>query len=276
MKYFEFLIDVETAYPGEVAIWSPIITAELAEIGFESFVEEGNVLKAYVQEENMDHNALEDLFCLQQKNYTFQEIENQNWNAEWEKNYTAINVDNQCVIRADFHPKQPVEFDILINPKMSFGTGHHETTHMMTSFVLETSCENKDILDMGCGTGVLAILAKMKNAAYVEAIDNDEWAFENSADNIRLNKQEITCKLGDASLLGNHSFDIILANINRNILLNDMPEYVKNLKENGLIFFSGFYTMDIEKIEAKANELGLQLLDQKERNDWVSLKFQKA
>jgi ribosomal protein L11 methyltransferase len=276
MKYYEFIINTNEAFGDEKELMSPILTAELADLGFESFVEEENFLKAYILEEELKEESIADLYCLNGKSYQLTKVKDQNWNEEWEKNYPLIQVGDSCCIRASFHPKQEVEYDILINPKMSFGTGHHETTFLMTSFLLENEVKDQKVLDMGCGTAVLGILAKMKGASYVEAIDIDEWAFENSIENTELNNQDIVCKLGGAEVISDVVFDTILANINRNILLNDMEAYSAKLKSGGQIFLSGFYHSDIETLVNHCSQFGLELINQKEKNHWVSLQLIKA
>ncbi len=276
MKYVEFSINPTTEFKEQAAIYKDILTADLADIGFESFTEENNFFKAYALDENFEKSNL-NFDYLDGKFYEVKPVIEQNWNEEWEKNYPSIVVEDRCIIRADFHEKpEGIEYDLLIVPKMSFGTGHHETTYLMTSFLMDEDVANKSVLDMGCGTAVLAILASKKGAKYVEAIDIDNWAYENTVENCQLNNTDsIICKLGDASLLGEKTFDVILANINRNILLADMPAYSDVLNIGGTIFFSGFYETDIPKIEKRANEVGLTLIDTKVKNHWTSLKMIK-
>jgi ribosomal protein L11 methyltransferase len=183
-------------------------------------------------------------------------------------------VDGKCHVRAPFHPKTNAEFDIIIEPKMSFGTGHHETTHMMIQHLLETDVTNLKTLDMGCGTAILAILAEMKGAKPIDAIDIDNWCYLNSIENTQRNNcQEITVYEGDANLLKDKNYDVIIANINRNILLNDMQQYVDSLKKDGILLLSGFYTEDIPFIVASCTEKGLTFVKKFERNNWVSLKY---
>jgi ribosomal protein L11 methyltransferase len=197
-----------------------------------------------------------------------------NWNAEWEKNFNPIVVGDQCAIRAPFHDPFDVKYDIIIEPKMSFGTGHHETTHMMIEHILASDFTNKSVLDMGCGTGVLAILSKKNGAEVVEAIDIDNWCYLNSLENISRNDcAEISVLQGDASLLKGKRFDVIIANINRNILLKDLSTYAACLNENGSLFLSGFYDSDCELIESSCLKLGLKFETKRIRNSWVALKF---
>lgn len=263
-----------------IELGSEILIAELGEKAFESFIETETGISAYVQKDLWSETILEDIQILDNPefkiNYTFEEIEQVNWNEEWEKNFEAIEVDGKCHVRAPFHEKTNAEYDIVIEPKMSFGTGHHETTHMMIQHILETDFTNKKTLDMGCGTAILAILAEMKGAQPIDAIDIDNWCYLNSIENAeRNNCKHISVYEGDASLLVGKKYDIIIANINRNILLNDMQQYVDCLNENGILFLSGFYTEDIPVISESCTSKGLTYVKQFERNNWVALKFVK-
>ena len=257
---------------------SEILVAELGELPFESFIESDFGVVAYIQKQFWIENILEDLHILNSPefvvSYTIQEIEQVNWNEEWEKNFEAIEVDGICHVRAPFHPKTDAEYDIVIEPKMSFGTGHHETTHMMIQHLLETDVAGKKTLDMGCGTAILAILAEMKGAQPIDAIDIDNWCYLNSIENVaRNNCSQITVYEGEAALLKNKQYDVIIANINRNILLNDMQSYVDCLNKNGILLLSGFYNEDIPFIDASCTEKGLTYVKKFERNNWVSLKY---
>ena len=263
-----------------VELGSEILIAELGEKAFESFIETETGISAFVQKELWDTNILEDIQILSNPEfkieYTFEEIEQVNWNEEWEKNFEPIDVDGKCHVRAPFHEKTNAEYDIVIEPKMSFGTGHHETTHMMIQHLLETNLVGKKTLDMGCGTAILAILAEMKGAQPIDAIDIDNWCYLNSIENAeRNNCKHISVYEGDASLLKGKKYDVIIANINRNILLNDMQQYVDCLNENGILFLSGFYTEDIPVISENCTTKGLTYVKQFERNNWVALKFVK-
>ncbi len=257
---------------------SEILVAELGELPFESFVENELGVTAYIQKQLWNENVLEDVRILNSPefviSYTIEEIEQVNWNEEWEKNFEAIEVDGICHVRAPFHPKTDAKFDIIIEPKMSFGTGHHETTHMMIQHLLEIDVTGMKTLDMGCGTAILAILAEMKGAQPIDAIDIDNWCYLNSIENAeRNNCKSITVYEGDAALLKDKKYDLIIANINRNILLNDMQSYVDCLNPKGTILFSGFYTEDIPFIDASCTEKGLTYVKKLERNNWVSLKY---
>lgn len=255
-----------------------ILVAELGEKPFESFIDSDFGIVAYIKKEFWTEDLLDDLFILQSPefaiSYNIEEIEQVNWNEEWEKNFEPIDVDGRCHVRAPFHPKTAAEYDIVIEPKMSFGTGHHETTHMMIQHLLETDVAGKKTLDMGCGTAILAILAEMKGAKPIDAIDIDNWCYLNSIENAERNGcQYITVYEGDAAMLAGKSYDVIIANINRNILLNDMQQYVDCLNPNGILFLSGFYEEDIPAIDASCVGKGLRFVKKHARNNWVSLKY---
>ncbi len=260
------------------ALGSEILVAELGEKPFESFTESDFGIVAYIRKEFWTEDVLDDLFILNSPEFTIsyriEEIEQVNWNEEWEKNFEPIDVDGKCHVRAPFHPKTEAEFDIVIEPKMSFGTGHHETTHMMIQHLLETEVAGKKTLDMGCGTAILAILAEMKGAQPIDAIDIDNWCYLNSIENAeRNNCSQISVYEGDAELLKGKTYDVIIANINRNILLNDMQQYVDCLNEDGILLLSGFYEEDIPFIGGSCTEKGLTYVKKFSRNNWVSLKY---
>ena len=257
---------------------SEILIAELGEKPFESFMETENGFSAFIQKDLWTKNLLNDIYLLRSPEFvishTIEEIDQVNWNEEWEKNFEPIDVDGKCHVRAPFHPKSNANFDIIIEPKMSFGTGHHETTHMMIQHLLETDITNFKTLDMGCGTAILAILAEMKGAKPIDAIDIDNWCYQNSIENAeRNNCIEIAVYEGDAALLKNKKYDLIIANINRNILLNDMQQYVDCLNQKGILLLSGFYTEDIPFIDASCTEKGLTFIKKFVRNNWASLKY---
>lgn len=271
--YIGYQFKVTPLQPG-----TEILIAELGYAGFESFVETEEGVTAYIQKEEWNDAILDDIYILKSEefeiSYTFEEIEQINWNEEWEKNFNPIIVDGLCSVRAPFHEKPDTTYDIIIEPKMSFGTGHHETTHMMIQHILKNDFKDKSVLDMGCGTGVLAILAEMRGAKSIDAIDYDNWCYLNSIENVeRNNCKHITVLEGDASLLKTQKYDTIIANINRNILLNDMGAYVKCLNPNATLFVSGFYNDDIPAIEEECNKYGLTSVEILERNNWVALKF---
>jgi ribosomal protein L11 methyltransferase len=278
MNYIEVLFFIE---PYEEYI-SDVLAEELGEIGFESFVPNEDSLAAYISELQFDEGKLKTLladFSFEVAiEYKVTQIESKNWNEEWEKNFfEPIVIGNDCVIHSSFHKNVPVaKYDIVIDPKMAFGTGHHETTSLIIGLLLEMELEGKTLLDMGCGTAVLAILAAMRGAKDIVAIDIDTWCTENSIENIAINKIEgIDVQLGGAELLTGLHFDIVLANINRNILLADMEQYVSCLSTGGELYMSGFYKEDIALIEAEANRNGLKLISFKEKNNWVAVKTVK-
>ncbi len=267
-----------TISPKEPA--TEILIAELGNVGFESFVETENGVTAYIQKADYTPTILEAIYILNSEEFaithTLKEVAQTNWNAEWEKNFTPIQVDNSVSIRAPFHENPHLQYDIVIEPKMSFGTGHHETTHMMVQHLLNIDLKGKKTLDMGCGTGILAIFAEMKGATPIDAIDIDNWCYENSLENVKRNNcNEISVFEGGSSLLKNKKYDVIIANINRNILLNDMEVYTNCLNEKGVLLLSGFYQEDITIIDEEVSKYSLKLENFIERNNWVALKYNK-
>ena len=273
--YISYTFNVSPKEPA-----TEILIAELGEAGFESFVENEEGVEAFIQKSDWNMHVLDDIYVLKsgefQISYEMREIEQTNWNIEWEKNFNPIQVDGLVSIRAPFHENPNLKYDIVIEPKMSFGTGHHETTHMMVQHLLDLNVAGKKVLDMGCGTGILAIFAEMKGAKPIDAIDIDNWCYQNSLENVeRNNCKHIAVYEGDASLLKDKKYEVIIANINRNILLNDMHIYASCLNENGVILLSGFYKEDIPVIDAEVSKYGLKLDKQIERNNWVALKYVK-
>jgi ribosomal protein L11 methyltransferase len=273
-EYIEYQFEIAPLQP-----ISEILVAQLAEVGFESFVETDDGVLAYIQKEFWDDGILNNIQILKspEANITFQikEIAQVNWNAEWEKNFSPISVEDQCVVRAPFHDAVNVSYEIVIEPKMSFGTGHHETTYMMLQYLLAHRFDGQQVLDMGCGTAVLAILAAKRGAESVTAIDIDTWCVENSEENIARNgKHYIEVQLGDATILPQKpTYHTIIANINRNILLADLKTYKMSLQKEGTLFLSGFYAEDLDAITDACTKLGLQFVDSKERNRWIAAKF---
>ena len=275
-NYIEYNFTIAPIRPA-----SEILIAELAEREFESFVEKENGLLAYIQKKDWYENILEGISILQNHDfrieYSLREIEQQNWNATWEQNFEPIVVGNQCRVRAPFHEKQEFKYDIVIEPKMSFGTGHHETTRMMLQHILDNDFLGKTVLDMGCGTGVLAILTEMCGASKVDAIDIDPWSFRNTRENIRRNNcTKINVIKGDSSILGDKKYDVIMANINRNVLLQDIPFYATGLISGGLLFLSGYYFKDVPTIREKCIEHGLIFQSNLQEGDWVAAVFSKG
>lgn len=280
MKYIEVNFTVSPV--SETA--NDIIAAWAAELGFESFVESPDgttgYVPAHIYDEQKLHSVLED-FPMADTNITFtaREMEDKNWNEEWEKNFfEPIVVDNRCVIHSTFHKDYPkATYDIIINPQMAFGTGHHQTTRLIISYLLDIDLHDKCVLDMGCGTSILAILASMRGAKTLTAIDIDEWCVNNSIDNLALNHiDNIKVFQGDASSLADEGpFDIIIANINRNILLADMEHYVARMNDSAEIYFSGFYESDLPMIQAEAERLGLRYLSHRIEKEWTAAQFIK-
>ena len=278
--YMQVRLDVKPC--SEVA--TDVLAAMLGEIGYESFVPDGEGVTAFVPQGKYDEEQLKSIlnrFPLEGVSVEWQVsfVPGQDWNEEWEKNYfKPIVVGDECVIHSTFHHDVPqARYDVLIDPKMAFGTGHHETTTLMLQAILATDFTGRAVLDMGCGTAVLAILACMKGAGPVVAVDIDEFATENAAENIRLNGvPEIEVRLGGADALRQEQFDYIFANINRNILLADMAAYVEHMKGGAHLFMSGFYVDDIPVIRAEAERLGLHFLGHTEKNRWVAVDFVKA
>ncbi len=275
MNYLEFDFVVSPKIPGV-----EILIAELGMMGFESFVETDHGTLAYIQEEEFQPAILEEVNILSNPNFiisfTKKSIEQQNWNATWESNFEPIFVGEECVVRAPFHQlEENYLYDLIIEPKMSFGTGHHETTALILSYLLEKDLKGKSVIDMGCGTGVLAILAAKKGAHPVMAIDIDQWSFENSLENCERNQTpDVEVKLGGAEVI-NGSYDLFIANINRNILMQDMSEYVKSMNTSSEMILSGFFATDIPILKGEAERLGLTYKGYKERNKWVAVEFSK-
>lgn len=273
--YIEYSFKVSPRDPG-----TEILIAELGYAGFESFVENEHGVVAYIQKPMISNDLLDEVMILKNDmfkiNFEVKEIEQVNWNEEWEKNFQPITVEDQCTVRAPFHDVPDTKYDIIIEPKMSFGTGHHETTHMMLQHILELDCTDKKILDMGCGTGVLAILAEKRGGRPIDAIDIDNWCYLNTVENAdRNNCEHITSYEGTSDLLQGKQYDIVIANINRNILLSDIPVYAATLSKGGTLLLSGFYDIDIPKISARCEEFGLEYVKNFERNSWVAVKYSK-
>jgi Ribosomal protein L11 methylase len=272
--YLEFNFKIKPLQP-----WNEILMAELIEIGFDSFTEEYDGILGYIQKDLFKEDELKNIYLLQNDgveiSYTYQEMPNINWNEEWEKNFSPINVEDKVLIRAEFHDSDPNMHEIVIQPKMSFGTGHHPTTHLMIQQMLDMDLENKKVLDMGCGTSVLAIFAKQKGAGRTVAIDIDEWSVENSKENAARNNVELDIELGTADNLGKEKFEIILANINRNILISDIPTYVSVLEDGGKLLLSGLCFFDVDDILEVCTEQNLKLEKKIQREEWGSLLLSK-
>ena len=260
-----------------------LLISELAEIGFNTFEDTENGFSAFIDYDSYGQEKLAEVM-LQfegdfEYNFTVTEIAAENWNEEWEKNFEPLIIDESCYVRATFHPVQPqYTYEIVIDPKMAFGTGHHQTTTMMMRYILETDVAGKNILDMGCGTAILAILAAKKGAAALDAIDNDEVCYLSAKENAALNGiKNITAFCGGKEVIPAKEYDTILANINRNILLDQIPVYAKVLKAGGDIFFSGFYeTPDLQMIKEACGQFGIEYIDHKKIGEWVAAHFRKV
>ena len=279
MKY----IEVRFSFSSDEEYVKDLLSSELGDLGFESFSSDDEGLVGYVQaplfDESALKNALADFAFDPNVRYEAKDAEDKDWNEEWEKNYfQPIVIGDECVVHGSFHKNVPsAKYDIVINPKMAFGTGYHATTTLMMRALLRLDVTGKRLLDMGCGTAILAILAAKKGAKEVVGIDIDEWAYENAKENIVMNgTPDIELRLGGAEALKTETFDVVLANINRNILLQDIRHYVERMRSGSLLFLSGFYESDIPVIEAEAAKHGLRKLSYEMQNDWVAVQFEKV
>jgi len=275
MEYIEMI-----CHPSKGVHTIDLLMAALADIGFESFTEnDNNTLSAFIQAplytDDLAARFNTDEFAELLETFQIVRIADQNWNAVWESQYDPVLIDGRCQVRAPFHIQlESIEYDIVIMPKMSFGTAHHETTKQMIQYMLNLQLDGKSLLDMGSGTAVLAILARMRGASPVTAIDNDEWAYNNALENVQSNNfADIEVLLGDCTLLAGRKYDVIFANINRNILLNDIPVYCESLNTGGKLFVSGFYSEDLPLIDAKAQETGLKFVSSTVENNWNAACF---
>lgn len=272
MNYIELNCRV---FPAEPA--TDILIALLAEKGYESFQESDTGFLAYIPKNIFKAEDLQDIDIVKSDSFdisfTYKEIVEENWNAVWESNYDPVLIANKCYVRAPFHPENTTAaYEIIVEPKMSFGTAHHETTSLVVETMLNIDFKGKSVLDMGTGTGVLAILAEKCGATKITAIDNDEWAYENAVENFSRNlTKNAVAVLGDAQAIPKDTSDIIIANINRNILLHDMKAYADNLKHGGIIVLSGFYKHDISTIMQEAGKYGIVEKSHIEKNDWVAV-----
>jgi ribosomal protein L11 methyltransferase len=278
MQYIQVTFTFETI----VEFQRDLLINDLAEIGFNTFEDTSNGFSAFIDEASYQQSTLAAVVqsYKEELDFSFEvtEIEGENWNEQWEKNFEPLVISDQCYVRATFHAPQPqYPYEIVIDPKMAFGTGHHQTTTMVMEYILSLDVSGKDILDMGCGTGILAFLAAKKGAAKLTAIDYDEVCYDSTVENAALNgieNIEIIC--GGKEVIPQSSFDIILANINRNILLDQIPVYAEVLKSGGDIVFSGFYeSPDLDMIKKACEEVNIHYLDHKKIDDWVAARFQK-
>ncbi len=256
-----------------------ILIAQLSELPFDSFVEETAHLKAYIKIKDISEEQINSCQIFNNPDfdveYSIHDIEDINWNQTWEDNFKPVQISPECIIRAPFHEPVKVEYELIIEPKMSFGTGHHGTTHLMLEHLLKEDLKNKSVLDMGCGTGVLAVLSEKLGAKHILAIDVDNLCFINTLENQeRNNCDKITVKEGSYEQIEGY-FDIILANINRNILLDQIPNYVEHANPDAIFLLSGFYEVDLELINDLCKEQGLKYVKHQLKNDWVCAKYVK-
>ena len=277
MEYVCISFKITPPEPG-----SEILAAVLSEENFESFVYNENGFEAYIQEKLYNEAILQDLiiqFPEIKFTYSKQNIKQQNWNETWEKSFNPVIIEKYCCIRAPFHPAPNYNLlDIIIEPKMSFGTGHHQTTWLMIKALFENNIQNKSVLDVGCGTGVLSIIAKKIGAKTVIGFDIDEWSIENSRENRKVNgfsKEGIDFYQGTIHSVENQNFDFVLANINKNILLKEIPNYYNALFQGGHLFLSGFFDTDTPDLITAAKEIGLSFQKKETKNEWATLSFVK-
>ena len=267
-----------TVYPKSP--WEDILLSQLQQLPFDSFLTTEEGLNAYLPKKQDKESLLDSVVLLNHESvqieFTVTEIPPENWNAKWESEFQPIFVGSDCVIRADFHESQGKTYELIINPKMSFGTGHHPTTHMMMEFVLEETLSDKTVLDMGCGTGVLGILASKKGTRAIDAMDSDAWCVENTIENAKTNGCK-NIRSSQAAILESTraTYDAIFANINRNVLLEQIPSYGQALKVGGSLFLSGFYKNDINFLQQSCQKENLTLISTKEKEQWCALKFVK-
>lgn len=277
MNYFEFVFTITS----EEDFHRDLLINALAEVGFDTFEETSAGFNAYVPETEFNQavfdGALDCLDGMISFSYEKHFIPKKNWNEEWESNFEPLIIKGECYVRATFHKPQPqYPHEIIIDPKMSFGTGHHQTTTMMMEYILEEDFKDKSVLDMGCGTGILAILAEKLGAKNLVAIDYDPICFDSTIENIQLNQSnDIKALCGSKEVIPNRQFDIILANINRNILIDQIGRYSEALRPGAFLFMSGFYVEDLPHIEEKANQFNLTFVNNKTLDNWVAVKFMK-
>ena len=260
---------------------SEILIAELSQIGFDSFEEKHDGIDAYIVEANFQTQLFDSIGILSSSdfkiNYSSKILENKNWNEIWESNFEPIIINKNCCVRADFHSPLNLKYEIIITPKMSFGTGHHETTSMVISYILKLDLNNLKVLDVGCGTGILSILSEKKEANLVDAIDIEKWCYENTLENLRLNNCKfINVYHGNIDFVNKRKYDIILANINKNVIMREIPIYTNSLRTGGQLIMSGFYDNDFNDINDKAKSLKLNFISKKKKNLWTAIHYLKS
>jgi ribosomal protein L11 methyltransferase len=273
MDYIELNCQISPIQP-----FREILISDLADLGFESFVEQENGLQAYIQKDLFQEEWIKSLdYPEAEITFEWKLIEEENWNESWENSFEPVIVDDTCIVKAPFHQIDKIfDYEIIISPKMSFGTGHHQTTHMMIQTILSMELEGKTVLDMGTGTGVLAILCEKREAADILAIDIEDWAYHNAIENAEINScEKISIQKGEVSLIQNLTFDIVLANINKNVLLTDMDAYCQSLKNGGDLILSGFFIHDNTELIEKAETLGLIFVSKTNKDEWSCLRFAK-
>lgn len=276
MDYIELEIELDPIQP-----YGDILVAQLNEINFETFTFDKNRLKCYVQLDSFNKDQCLDIISSVSSQvklqYFFKVIKQENWNAKWEKSFEPVQINSQCLIRADFHnSNSDIKHEIIITPKMSFGTGHHETTFLVINELFNINLKCMKVLDMGSGTGVLSIICSKLGADTVLGIDIDEWAYKNSIENSMLNNVEnIEFVLGDVDKIGNKKFDVVIANINRNIILRDLHLYFKKLIKGGKLIISGFLEEDLKLVLNTAKNIGFQLINKKNKNKWLMFHLEK-
>ncbi|TSJ41251.1 50S ribosomal protein L11 methyltransferase [Fluviicola chungangensis] len=279
MDYFELTVNIEPREP-----WADILVAELAELGFESFVETESGIQAYAPVQIGDVSSILKETCIHNNSeinmdWKLEKIPHQNWNATWEESFDPVLVDSRLAIIAPFHNANdfPERELIVIQPQMSFGTGHHQTTYLMSQFLLDLHLLPERLLDMGTGTGVLAILAEKKGAKDILAVDIESWSVENTLENAARNGcSKIRGLLGDIDSIKENDFGVILANINKNVLKRHLPDYAKLCSDNGLLYLSGFFTSDVSELEEAAQKVGFQLEEVRDKETWASMKLKKT
>ncbi len=254
------------------------VMAFLEPLGFEGFWDNGDTIMAYVPQDLFDHKSFYDTLSQfeLENNYSYNVLEEKNWNEEWEKNFEPIVIDDKVYVYASFHPLKHYPYQIRINPKMSFGTGHHATTRLSAILLMHLDVADQNVLDMGCGTGVLAILANKMNAKYVQAIDNDQWSFENALDNVAENDcKNVIVSLGSTEAIEDKLFDIVISNITKNINLGLLPELAKKVSSKGYLIISGFLDFDLNEMRTAAENLGFTPVETIAENAWQGLCMQK-